>query len=127
MIFTKDHLQLIIEGKKWQTRRLGNCRWRIGSIHSIRTSRFEKGQNFVEILDVTRERLSDIDDQDAEAEGGYTPGQFVDGFCEMHEKRSCNSDTFVWVVSFRYIGTKRPPENVLDLATGQLQEVPHHE
>ena len=127
MIFWKTHLDLIIQGKKWQTRRLGNRRWRIGSIHGIRLSRFEKAQHFVEILDVTRERLSDIDNHDLIAEGGYTREQFIDGFCEMHAKRECTSDTFVWVVTFRYIGTKRPPEKVLDLTTGQLQEVSDHE
>lgn len=107
MIVTKHHLQQIITGQKWQTRRLGNKRWNIGRIHGIRTHRYEKAQHFVEILDVTREPLYEITLEDALAEGGYTPREFTDGFCEMHEQRGCTPDTLVWVVTFQYIGTER--------------------
>lgn len=108
MIFTKEHLALIIDGRKWQTRRLGKKRWNIGTIHGLRTHRFETAQHFAEILNVEREPLYEIDAYGAMAEGGYTPEQFIDGFCEMHAKRGCTPDTHVWVVTIQYLGTERP-------------------
>lgn len=107
MIFSKDHIEQIIQGQKTQTRRVGKKRWSPGKEYSARTNRFRKAEHYIRILSIYRQQLLDISRHDAKQEGGYYPHQFMKLFCEMHKKKTVHNYSWVWVIHFVYIGTKK--------------------
>lgn len=83
-LFTKNHVKQIMLGTKTQTRR-NHKKWRanIGVVHQVRTSRFGKPHCHIRIIRRWEERLGDISKEDAFAEGGYTPDEYIHGLIEM--------------------------------------------
>lgn len=57
----------------------------------------------VEVLDIRRERLEAITDQEVAAEGfpTWTPAKFIDFFCATH--RGCTPDTVITRIEWRYL------------------------
>ena len=116
LLFKPEHTDLILSGRKVQTRRLGKRRWKVGSVHGCYTRPpFAKGgaEPFcrVRILDVRQERLCGVSSRDAKAEG-YEDGEaFVRAFWRINglEPRDASKgpldaqvglDPSVWVVTF---------------------------
>lgn len=94
MIFAlKGHIEQVINGEKTQTRR--RCkyhslpRYDIGKTYAIQSGRGKKAIPFGRIL-ITDSKLETenirvvISEEDAKAEGGYTPQIFEDLFSRMH-------------------------------------------
>ena len=61
----------------------------------------------VEIVDVRRERLDLITEDDVRAEGfpDMTPAEFVEFFCRTHTR--CTPDSLVTRIQWRYLDTER--------------------
>jgi len=90
MIFKPKHVKLILEGKKTQTRRLNRGKYQVGKSYAIQECRTCKGiEGYRIVMDriwkeiITRPleigknpSFNRISEQDAIAEGGYTPAEF---------------------------------------------------
>lgn len=85
-----------------QTRRVGKKRWNVGAIHQVKTG-FRKDDRFgsVKILDVTREPLCMITEEDARAEGYDSVREYREIFRKIYGmwKPGLN----VWVVDFELV------------------------
>jgi hypothetical protein len=106
ILFKPEHVDIILCGKKTQTRRLGKRRWKVGALHACYTRPpFAKGgaEPFcrVRILSVRREILGYIDDNDVRAEGYGDFAGFLDAFFHINPKAS--GGLMVWVVEFELV------------------------
>lgn len=104
ILFKPEHVPLIISGAKTQTRRLGKCRWKVGSVHKCYTRPpFTRGgaEPFaaVRILAVRQEPLKSICTADALAEGYGGVGEFISAFYCIN-RRTAGLNPLVWVVTF---------------------------
>lgn len=94
MIFKPEHAQLILEGKKTQTRRVNRGKYQVGKSYAIQKCRTCKGIDgyrivmdriWEECCHEPEERLW-IFTTDAYKEGGYTPEEFENLFIELNPK-----------------------------------------
>ena len=103
MILFKDRfIEAILTGQKTQTRRGGKKRWNVGSTHQCRTSYFSQPFAVVEIKNVRREKLGEITQKGAQAEGFETPADFLASFADINKLDDTEKlpDTEVWVIEF---------------------------
>lgn len=100
ILFRPEHIASILEGRKTQTRRMGAKRWNVDALHQCRTRMLDETSCFarVRILDVRREQLLDITEEDARAEGYETRRDFLEAFHRINPKAAPNPE--VWVVTF---------------------------
>lgn len=109
MLFTDEHIEQIINGNKTQTRR----RWEdkqviIGNSYRACPSIFTERVNspaYIVVNDVYTEKLGDLSEEDASAEGNYTCQEFKDVWIDMHG--GWNEEEIIWVVDFE--GYKKDP------------------
>lgn len=100
ILFKPEHAPMILDGTKTQTRRLGKCRWRVGSIHQAKLN-FKKGSNpfaHIKILSRYQEPLGNISEADARAEGYNSIQEYVEVFKRIYGM--WDPDIDVWVVNF---------------------------
>lgn len=100
ILFKPEHVAPIIQGRKTQTRRIGKRRWRIGSIHQAKLN-FSKGSRpfaKLRILAVRQERLGDISEEDAKAEGYSSIEAYKEVFGRIYGW--WDPDVLVWVIDF---------------------------
>lgn len=72
-LFKKNHRESIRMGHKTQTRRrIKKSRLKIGKIYRVKKDFYHCEDFDIKILDVREERLGDISEKDAWAEGHYT-------------------------------------------------------
>lgn len=104
ILFKPEHVAAILDGRKTQTRRLGERRWKTGSLHKCYTKPpFARGgaEPFarVRILGVRPEMLRYITMEDALAEGYTGPGTFLHAFYTINHTAT-DVNPMVWVVTF---------------------------
>jgi len=99
MIFQKEHIRLILEGKKTQTRRRHVRVLKLGRVYRIQRSWYEWTDIRIVITRAFQQRLGDITEEDAEKEGGYA----IEEFRKTWEKINGNWDSaeVVWVYEFK--------------------------
>jgi len=106
ILFKPEHVGLILAQHKTQTRRTGDRRWNVGSTHQARTNMPWQGTEGyfadIRILDVRRERLGDISEEDVMAEGYDTLAEFREVWRGINGR--WNPDERVWVVEFEVEG-----------------------
>ena len=89
MLFKKDHVELILSGKKTQTRRTWKKRRAVpGRVHKAKremlsTEYFAK----LLILRVWKEKVGDISERDAMKEGFQNAREFLKVFFEINKKK----------------------------------------
>jgi len=99
MIFQKEHIRLILEGKKTQTRRRHVRVLKVGRVYRIQRNWYEWTDIRIVITRAFQQRLGDLTEEDAKKEGGYT----IEGFRHVWEEinGSWDSNEVVWVYEFR--------------------------
>lgn len=104
ILFKPCHVEMIKAGAKTQTRRVWKRpRAKVGSIHKVKTVMLSKDYHCkIRILDVRRERLGDISEDDARAEGGYTVAEYIEIWKAINGV--FDPDQLVYVVDFEVVG-----------------------
>ena len=103
ILFKKEHVPLILSGRKTQTRRLWKRqRAKVGSIHLAKLKMLSK-EYFarIRILKVWQERLSHLSTEDALKEGYPSRAHFLAKFWEINGITS--SQIWLWVVEFELL------------------------
>jgi hypothetical protein len=89
-VFKRRNLELVLAGKKTQTRRIHKQEWKIGHVYSARASWFEKAKAWILITRKFRQKLGDISDEDVKKEGFSTLAEFKE------EWRKCGKINGSW-------------------------------
>ena len=112
LIFKKEHIPLITRRLKTQTRRRHRNVLKAGRVYSVKTNYFTTTGHRVRITRVRRERLGDISEEDALAEGGYTVEEFVDVWRRING--SWDPDDEIIVYEFELVEDLEP-SSITDL------------
>jgi hypothetical protein len=99
--FKKRNLDLVLAGKKTQTRRTHRQEWKIGHVYSVRASYFEKAEAWILITRKFKQRLGDISQEDVEKEGFSTPAEFREEWRKING--SWEPDRVVIVYEFKLV------------------------
>ena len=105
LLFKAEHVPMILSGRKTQTRRLWpkGKRVNVGSVQQARTRMLDASSTFarLHVKRVWQERLGDISDADAQAEGYADAGGYLLAFCRINRvERQRASGLVVWCVEF---------------------------
>lgn len=104
MIFKPELADLIINGRKTETRRpvKGICRYEEGKHYAIQPGRGQKAIDRLLVLSVTQESLGDIDHQAARREGFTDFGEFLDYWANLYNADigDLDMEQRVWVINF---------------------------
>ena len=108
MIFQLEHIQMIQNGKKTETRRI----WKfphvsIGNYYPIMRNYREKHREedgYIRIRNVVHVYLEDLDSKSAVAEGGYTVEQFKEIWKKINGEWNPRQD--IWWITFDYAPAK---------------------
>ncbi|RLB11692.1 MAG: hypothetical protein DRG27_00660 [Deltaproteobacteria bacterium] len=103
LLFKKRFVKPILEGKKWQTRRLKKPNVKVGGIYQCKTSRFSPHAFAkVKVTNIRKQRLSEITESEVKAEGMESKEEFIKLFKEIYNL-SAESDPEVWVIEFHTV------------------------
>lgn len=103
MIFTEEHVALVQQGRKTQTRRVvkpgeKECRYKPGKAYAAQPGRGKPASLRITIVAVRREKLGAISEKDAKREGYRTVYEFKQTWKELHG--TWTPDLDVWVITF---------------------------
>jgi len=101
ILFKPEHVPMILNREKTQTRRFGKKRWRVGAIHQCKTTLFGEPFARVRIDAIRKERLGHISKQDANAEGYPDRASFFRVFEEINGP--IHPIQPVWVLTFTLV------------------------
>lgn len=107
ILFRREHVEPILAGTKTQTRRAWKKpRARVGTVHLAKT-RMLSSDYFARlaILAVYEERLGDISEEDARAEGYPSRAAYLQAFARINRQRIGDDfyEQMVYVVRFRVV------------------------
>jgi len=100
MLFKPEHVDLILTGRKTQTRRIWKKpRAKAGSVHKAKTVLFSKEYfALIRITDIRKDRLGDISLEDVRREGYETLEAFKEEWIRING--AWDPELEVYVVSF---------------------------
>jgi ASCH domain-containing protein len=102
IVFQPEHVALILDGQKTQTRRLwARCRVRVGSVHACVARRFGAPFARVRVLSVRQEPLGAMSDDDAQRCGYQDRAAYHVAFERIYGTPT--RDPLVWVVDFEVV------------------------
>ena len=112
ILFKPEHVPMILEGRKTQTRRLWpkGKRANAGALHQCATRLFDPEAVFatVRVLRVWQEHLLPISSEDARAEGYETPWAYYNAFAAINDVdvfHLRDANPVVWCVEFELAET----------------------
>ena len=113
LLFKPQHVKLILEGKKTQTRRISKPRVKVGGIYEAKTRLFSKEYfALIKITGLREEKLGDISDEDVKKEGYNSLEEFIEVWKSIYG--SWEPERVVWVLEFEVVNLakSRMYENV---------------
>ncbi len=125
------HPEMILKGKKTQTRRVGTKRWNVGAVHLAKTQMLST-EYFAKILitGVRQERLGDITLEDAQKEGCKSVEEYID-IWKWINKGVWDPELIVWVIDFELVYSDLKPGDIVTLspecAEHSIHEYEHFE
>lgn len=105
MLFRPNHIDLIKQGIKTETRRAwkGKPKVKVGRYYSIMRDYRHKhnpDDGYILIAKLWQQRLGDMTEQEAQAEGGYNLAEYKQIWIGING--SWNDVQIVWVVDFEF-------------------------
>jgi hypothetical protein len=61
-------------------------KWKVGNTYAVQPGRGKRAVAHMRITDIRREDVRDISDEDVQAEGFYSKFEFLQTWCQMHDK-----------------------------------------
>ena len=108
-IFKRKHLDLILQGKKTQTRRISRYRLKIGKAYAVRSKMLEPAEARIVITRAWRQQLRDLTSEDVHKEGFNSLTEFRQAWIEIYGE--FNLDRIVTAYEFRlHTKTETPPK-----------------
>lgn len=107
LLFKPEHVQLILDGIKTQTRRnWKKKRCNVGAIHKAKTKMLSKKYFAkLKILRVWEEHLGEITEEDSKAEGYKNREEYLKAYLEINKIEGPDQvdalNSYVWCVEFR--------------------------
>jgi len=103
MLFKKKHIELILAGRKTQTRRLPgkSANYSVGRVYAIRDRWFSKAQGYILITRKFRQKLGEISLEDVRKEGYESLEEFRRAWEEVHGPESWQPNLTVTVYEFK--------------------------
>jgi len=107
MIFTLEHCEMILAGKKTQTRRIARPfakrGWAMDRSYAVQPGRGKRAVAYIAFRCMYSQQLQDITDDDVRAEGYETREAFAAVWDRINAKRGYPwaSNPWVWVIEFR--------------------------
>ena len=106
MMFKRELLDLVISGKKTQTRRLHKRVLKEGRIYALKRSWIKSTGDYIKITKVARQRLGEVTEEEAEKEGFNSLEEFRNAWVRING--SWDPDMEVVVYDFKL--TDPPPK-----------------
>jgi len=105
MLFKRRHIELILAGRKTQTRRLPDksANYHVGRVYGIRDRWFSKPEAHILITRKFRQRLGEISLEDVGKEGYSSLEEFRRAWEEVHGPGSWDSNSIVAVYEFKVV------------------------
>lgn len=100
ILFKPYHVDLILSGRKTQTRRLGKKRWLVGSVHQAKVSYMAKPFASIKVLNIRYELLVPMSESDAHAEGYESTEAYLRAFKEIYKYPLDEANPYCWVLDF---------------------------
>ena len=102
LLFKKQFIPKIQQGKKTQTRRLKKPNTKIGKTYHLRSSYRQVLPEIILITDIFQQHLGEITHQDINKEGFESLNQFTQVWREIYGLY--NPEELIWVIEFQYVG-----------------------
>jgi len=115
MLFNPEHVEPILGGEKTQTRRVWKrIHVKVGGVYKAKLKMLSRDYfALLKVTEIRQERLGDISEADAKAEGGYTVESYRREWIEING--TWDPDQVVYVISFVMVaaGTHAPTIGIL--------------
>jgi len=108
LIFTERNIELILQGKKTQTRRIWKrIKVKKGGIYKIKRHIFSKKHyGLIQVTDIRKEKLGNITEEDAKKEGYGSVAEFKKVWEEIYGR--WNPEQEVYVIEFKLLDGNPP-------------------
>ena len=103
MQFKRRMVDIVLSGEKTETRRLGEPRYKVGSIQPVQCGYRDKAHGHIRILKVWRHQLDDTTAADAKAEGFDSVFKFIVYLIDINPKHKLKSDTLLTAYRFELV------------------------
>jgi len=105
MLFKRKHVEMILAGRKTQTRRLlgKSANYSVGRVYAITNRWFSKPQGHILITRKFRQKLGEISLEDIRKEGYNSLGEFRGAWEEIHGLESWDPNLTVTVYEFKAV------------------------
>ena len=100
-LFKLKHVELILQGRKTQTRRIHSHEWKLGRVYGVRDKLFGKPVARIMVIRKFRQRLGDISLEDVKKEGYSSLEEFQRAWEEVHGQGGWKPDLIVTVYEFK--------------------------
>ena len=105
-LFKRKHVELILQGRKTQTRRIHSHEWKLGRVYGVRDMLFGKPVAHIMVIRKFRQKLGDISLEDVGKEGYGSLQEFQRAWEEVHGPGSWNPNLIVTVYEFKVVSKR---------------------
>lgn len=109
--FKRKHIDIILSGRKTQTRRTHTHTWKVGRTYALRDRWFSPAQAYILITRKFRQKLGDISQEDIKKEGYPNLQEFRKAWEEINGAGTWNPDLVVTVYEFQVCSRTGKPSS----------------
>jgi hypothetical protein len=115
MLFKKKHIEMVLAGRKTQTRRLPgkSASYSVRRVYAIRDRWFSKAHGYILITRKFTQKLGEISLEDIRKEGYNNLEEFRKAWEEIHGPKSWQPNLTVTVYEFKPLHKRRASTNLI--------------